>query len=54
MVDVLTQSLAPSSDEDPYLQLPICVRQYYSRDAWLWLSDDEKTNLIQTETEPEC
>ena len=51
MVDVLTQALAPTSDYD---QLPICVRQYYSREAWLWLSDQQKTNLIQTETEPEC
>jgi hypothetical protein len=54
MVDVLTQSLAASSDEDPYDLLPICVRQYYSREAWLWLSDQQKTDLILHETEPEC
>lgn len=54
MVDALTQSLAASSDKDPYELLPICVRQYYSREAWLWLSDQQKNELIQTETEPEC
>lgn len=42
----------PSSD--PYLDVPECIRQYYSREEWLCLSDAQKTNLIQTETEPEC
>lgn len=51
MVDALTQSLQP---DDPYDELPICVRQYYSREEWLWLSDQQKNDLIQHETEPEC
>lgn len=44
----------PKFQADPYEELPECVRQYYSRAEWMCLSDREKTNLIQTETEPEC
>lgn len=38
---------------DPYDELPEAIRQYYSRQQYLWLSDEQKANLIQTETEPE-
>lgn len=44
----------PKYPSDPYQELPECVRQYYSHAEWMCLSDDQKTNLIQTETEPEC
>lgn len=53
MVENLLQSMN-RHEPDPYLQLPECIRQYYARDEWLVLSDDQKTSLIQTETEPEC
>lgn len=43
-------SLTPT---DPYDELPEAIRQYYSRQQYLWLSEEQKTNLIQTETEPE-
>ena len=38
---------------DPYEELPEPVRQYYSRQDYLWLTDEQKAHLIQTETEPE-
>jgi hypothetical protein len=53
MVENLLQSMS-RHEPDPYLQLPECIRQYYARDEWMVLSDSQKTNLIQTETEPEC
>lgn len=49
--DLIHQWQHPS---DPYLEVPECIRQYYSRDEWMCLSDAQKNNLIQTETEPEC
>jgi hypothetical protein len=47
---VLAEVLA---GEDPYDEVPLCVRQYYTREQWLWLSDHEKATLIERETEPE-
>jgi len=41
-----------SSPIDPYDQLPEAVRQYYSRREYLWLTDAQKDNLMQDETEP--
>lgn len=38
---------------DSYDQLPECIRQYYSRNEYLWLSDDQKAQLIEQECEPE-
>ncbi len=47
--------MAGSSEtpRDPYDELPDSVRQYYSRQEYLWLTDQQKADLIQTETEPE-
>ena len=39
---------------DPYSELPTCVRQYYTREQWTWLSDAEKASLVQRETEPDA
>ena len=36
-----------------YAMLPECIRQYYSEREYLCLSENEKANLQQTETEPE-
>lgn len=36
-----------------YAMLPECIRQYYSEREYLCLSESEKANLQQTETEPE-
>ena len=52
MVEAL--ALALNKNEDEYDRLPEAVRQYYSRNEWSWLSDKQKANLEQTETEPEC
>ncbi len=38
---------------DPYNDLPEGIRMLYTREQYLWLSDDEKARLIQTETECE-
>lgn len=53
MADALTQALARRQATDPYEDLPEAIRQYYSRAEWLVLTDDQKANLIQTETEPD-
>lgn len=42
-----------SLQPDGYDELPDVVRQYYSREEYLWLSDEEKARLVQSETEPE-
>lgn len=47
---VLAEVLAGT---DPYNELPTAVRQYYTREQWLWLSDTEKATLVQRECEPE-
>ncbi|MER2511287.1 MAG: hypothetical protein ABTQ25_02505 [Nitrosomonas ureae] len=44
---------ASSNQTDPYDELPEAVQQYYSRDEYLWLSDNQKARLIESETEPE-
>lgn len=44
-------NLNPNPDD--YDSLPESVRQYYSREEYLWLSDEQKANLVQSETEPE-
>ena len=53
MVDALTAALALHQQPDPYDQLPEAIRQYYSRAEYLCLSDWEKCNLEQLETEPD-
>lgn len=42
-----------SSPPDPYDQLPAVIRQYYSRNEYLWLTDAQKAHLIEDNTEPE-
>lgn len=37
----------------PYDTLPESIKMRYSLQQFLWLSDDEKGRLIQTECEPE-
>lgn len=38
---------------DGYDDLPEAVRQFYTLTEYLWLSDEQKAKLIQSETEPE-
>ncbi len=38
---------------DEYDRLPMAIRQYYSRNEYLFLTDDQKANLQRTETEPD-
>jgi hypothetical protein len=40
-------------DTRDYDALPESVKANYSLLQYLWLSDDEKGRLVQTETEPE-
>lgn len=40
-------------DTRDYDALPESVKQNYSLLQYLWLSDDEKGQLLRTETEPE-
>lgn len=42
------------AEETPYASLPECVRQYYTEQEYLWLSDKRKADLEQEETEPEA
>lgn len=43
-----------SLNESEYDRLPECIKANYSEQQYLWLSDEDKRNLIQNETEPEC
>ena len=36
-----------------YDGLPDAIKTYYSYEQYLWLSESEKANLIQAETEPD-
>lgn len=36
-----------------YEALPESVKQIYTPQQWLWLSDADKGNLMRNETEPE-
>jgi hypothetical protein len=36
-----------------YDRLPESIKSIYTEEQYRWLPDDHKTNLIQTETEPE-
>ena len=40
-------------EEDDYDLLPEPVKLMYSRDEYMWFSDEEKARLIQTVCEPE-
>ena len=37
-----------------YDNLPECVKQYYTLKQWLWLSSQQKADLLQENTEPDC
>lgn len=41
-------------EKDDYEELPECIRQYYTRDEYLWLSDGQKAAIEREETEPEA
>ena len=43
----------PQLTNDDYEALPECIRQYYSRQEYLWLSDQQKQDLLRAETEPD-
>lgn len=38
---------------DPYHALPMAVRQYYSEREYMFLTDDQKAELMRAETEPD-
>jgi len=42
--------MAPETDYD---RLPEAIRHRFSRKEWLWMSDREKRDLVQSECEPE-
>ena len=54
-MDEFSTSILPPQDgpNDDYARLPLCVQQYYSRDQYLWLTNEQQAGLIQHETEPE-
>ena len=41
------------NDDDEYANLPTPIQMRYTREQWLWLSDDEKVRLMANETEPD-
>lgn len=49
MIPELAQAMALRQYDD----LPEAIKSTLSTKEWLWLSDAEKTNLVQTETEPD-
>ncbi len=46
-----TRSMMEASD--PYLSLPPAIRAVYNKAEYMWLSDDEKSTLLQRECDPE-
>lgn len=48
----LNEALA-ESEQDDYALLPEPIKQFLSRDEFLWLTDSQKASLIQQECEPE-
>lgn len=40
-------------EDDEYLNLPTPIQMRYTKREWLWLSDEEKARLMDTETEPD-
>lgn len=50
MTPKLEQAL---SGYDAYDTLPVAVRDSYTVQEWLWLSDWEKATLVRRECEPE-
>lgn len=53
MFSPTAQSLNLRSESE-YDRLPEIIRALYSETQFLWFSDEEKRNLVQHETEPEC
>lgn len=43
----------PRTQTDAYDGLPEPIKASYTREQYLWLSDNEKATLEQRETEPE-
>ncbi len=39
---------------DDYDELPESIRMNYTREEYLWLSDYEKSTIVQRECEPEA
>lgn len=39
--------------QDDYEQLPEPIKSTYSREEFMWMSDQQKNDLIQQECEPE-
>lgn len=42
-----------STNSSEYEQLPDCIRQYYSEQEYLWLSERQKADLLRSNTEPD-
>lgn len=40
--------------KDAYDLLPESIKCTYTREQWMWFSDQEKNNLVTTECEPEA
>ena len=52
-MQTLLNDAVAESEQDDYSRLPEAIRDVYSRREYLWLAEDQKSRLIQTETEPE-
>lgn len=49
----MNEQLAALMRADPYARLPEPIRLAYTRDEWLWLTDEQKAVLIDTECTPD-
>lgn len=49
----MVPELAAILATDAYDTLPEPIKAVYSKSEFLWLSDQQKQHLIQTETEPD-
>jgi hypothetical protein len=49
----MNQFLTDLLRNDPYDALPESIKSVYSREEYMWLSDEQKGGLIDLECEPE-
>lgn len=49
----MSEQIIPDQETSEYDELPEAVRQYYSQREYLWLTEHQKQQLLQDETEPE-
>lgn len=50
----MNPALAEQLEQSEYDRLPDVIRQFYSPREWAYMTDSQRANVIQSETEPEA